>query len=82
MTRTEIIAALHAEALELQARYPSSTTQTGLVLSKRMVKIDRQLATMGEEPMMPAWREEREQAYAKANEQAKWDSRPPRQWWE
>jgi len=41
------IARLTAELTDLQARYPSSTAQTGLVLMKRMVKIKRKLINMG-----------------------------------
>ena len=41
------IARLTAELADLQARYPSSTAQTGLVLVKRMVKIKRKLISMG-----------------------------------
>ena len=39
---------LTAELADLQARYPRSTAQTGLVLVKRMVKIKRKLISMGE----------------------------------
>ena len=38
---------LTAELTDLQARYPRSTAQTGLVLVKRMVKIKRKLISMG-----------------------------------
>lgn len=41
------IARLTAELTDLQARYPRSTAQTGLVLVKRMVKIKRKLISMG-----------------------------------
>ena len=39
---------LTAELLDLQARYPRTTAQTGLVLQKRIVKIKRKLLSMGE----------------------------------
>ena len=40
------ITRLTAELADLQARYPNSTAQTGLVLMKRMVKIQRKLAKL------------------------------------
>ena len=39
---------LTAELADLQARYPRSTAQSGLVLMKRIVKIKRKLISMGE----------------------------------
>ena len=41
------IARLTAELADLQARYPRTTAQTGLVLMKRIVKIKRKLIRMG-----------------------------------
>jgi hypothetical protein len=41
------IARLTAELTDLQARYPRTTAQSGLVLVKRMVKIKRKLISMG-----------------------------------
>jgi len=41
------ITRLTRELRDLQARYPNSTAQTGLVLMKRMVKIKRKLIEMG-----------------------------------
>ena len=38
---------LTAELADLQARYPRTTAQSGLVLMKRMVKIKRKLISMG-----------------------------------
>ena len=40
------IARLTAELRDLQRRHPSTTAQTGLVLMKRMVKIQRKLARL------------------------------------
>ena len=39
---------LTAELADLQARYPRTTAQSGLVLMKRIVKIKRKLISMGE----------------------------------
>jgi hypothetical protein len=41
------IARLTAELADLQARYPRTTAQSGLVLMKRIVKIKRKLISMG-----------------------------------
>jgi len=41
------IARLTAELTDLQARYPRTTAQSGLVLMKRIVKIKRKLISMG-----------------------------------
>ena len=41
------IARLTAELADLQARYPRTTAQTGLVLMKRIVKIKLKLIRMG-----------------------------------
>jgi len=40
------IARLTAELRDLQRRHPNTTAQTGLVLMKRMVKIQRKLAKL------------------------------------
>ena len=47
MTPYSDITRLTSELADLQARYPNSTAQTGLVLMKRMVKIKRKLISMG-----------------------------------
>ena len=41
------ITRLTAELADLQARYPRTTAQSGLVLMKRIVKIKRKLISMG-----------------------------------
>jgi len=46
-SRAEYIADLRDELSELRARAKTSTPQTGLVLVKRMVKIERKLKAMG-----------------------------------
>jgi len=43
MTDADLAAAMRSELAELQRRYPNSTTQSGLVLMKRMVHLQRDL---------------------------------------
>ena len=47
MTAATEIVRLTSELADLQARYPRTTAQSGLVLMKRMVKIKRKLISMG-----------------------------------
>ena len=47
MSNAADIARLTSELADLQARYPRTTAQSGLVLMKRMVKIKRKLISMG-----------------------------------
>lgn len=46
-TTAPAITRLTAELADLQARYPRTTAQSGLVLMKRIVKIKRKLISMG-----------------------------------
>jgi hypothetical protein len=46
MSNAADIARLTSELADLQARYPRTTAQSGLVLMKRMVKIRRKLAKL------------------------------------
>ena len=46
MSHATEAARLTAELADLQARYPRTTAQSGLVLVKRMVKIRRKLARL------------------------------------
>ena len=48
MSHATEAARLTAELADLQARYPRTTAQSGLVLMKRIVKIKRKLIQMGE----------------------------------
>ena len=46
MSHAADIARLTAELRDLERRYPSTTTQSGLVLMMRMVKIRRKLRVL------------------------------------